>query len=69
MRRKAELSAAAGEFSCQCGLNENLRYHVEVLATPDRLEDVVAGVTRMTRAFWQSTTSLPGRCKNGRNRA
>jgi hypothetical protein len=26
---------------------ENLRYHVEVLATPDRIEEVVARITEL----------------------
>jgi hypothetical protein len=32
------------------GWFENLRYHVEVLATPDRIEEVVARVSDLTTA-------------------
>ena len=30
---------------------ENLRYHVEVLATPDRIEEVVARVSELSVAY------------------
>jgi hypothetical protein len=33
------------------GWFENLRYHVEVLATPDRIEEVVARVSDLSTAY------------------
>ena len=55
------------------GWIENLRYHVEVLATPDRIEEVVARVNDLTtaRAVFDLTVSqrpekLVMLCQGGR---
>jgi hypothetical protein len=43
---------------------ENLRYHVEVFATPDRIEEVVARVSELTTAyavFELTVTQRPGK--------
>lgn len=46
------------------GWIENLRYHVEVLATPDQIEEVVARVSELATAhavFDLTVTQRPGK--------
>ena len=46
------------------GWFENLRYHVEVLATPDRIEEVVARVNELSTAhavFDLTVSQRPGK--------
>jgi hypothetical protein len=49
------------------GWIENLRYHVEVLATPDPLEEVVARVSEVSAAhavFDLTVSRAPGEARN-----
>jgi hypothetical protein len=41
------------------GWIENLRYHVQVLATPDRIEEVVARVSELSTAYAPTTSPWP----------
>ena len=67
MRRMRSLWRAPSKFSCQCPYAswfENLRYHVEVLATPERIEEVVARVSELSTAhavFDLTVSQRPGK--------
>jgi hypothetical protein len=43
------------------GWIENLRYHVEVLATPDRIEEVVARVSELSAVYDLTVAQRPGK--------